>query len=72
MKGRSTTFSLTYCPSKLRLLGGDLMSEEKKGKLKMTFEVEINEELMDVMKEGITKMHWKMPEMMKRGEEEKK
>jgi hypothetical protein len=48
------------------------MSEEKKGKLKMTFEVEINEELMDVMKEGITKMHWKMPEMMKRGEEEKK
>ena len=38
----------------------------------MTFEVEINEELMDVMKEGISKMHWKMPEMMKRGEEEKK
>ncbi|HKZ88300.1 MAG TPA: hypothetical protein VJ066_03960 [Candidatus Bathyarchaeia archaeon] len=48
------------------------MSEGKKGKLKMTFEVEINEELMDVMKEGISKMHWKMPEMMKRGEEEKK
>lgn len=48
------------------------MSEEKKGKLKMTFEVEINEELMDVMKEGISKMHWKMPDMMKRGEEEKK
>jgi hypothetical protein len=48
------------------------MSEEKKGKLKMTFEVEINEELMDVMKEGMSKMHWKMSEMMKRGEEEKK
>ncbi len=45
------------------------MSEEKKGKMKVTFEVEINEELMDVLKEGMTKMHWKMPEMMKRGEE---
>jgi hypothetical protein len=48
------------------------MSEEKKGKLKVTFEVEINEELMSVMKEAISKMHWKMPEFMKRGEEEKK
>ena len=48
------------------------MSEEKKGKMKMTFEVEINEELMEVMKEGISKMHWKMPEMMKRSEEDKK
>jgi hypothetical protein len=47
------------------------MSEEKKGKVKMTFEVEINEEMMDVIKEGISKMHWKMPEMMKRGEEKK-
>jgi hypothetical protein len=45
------------------------VSEEKKGRLKMTFEVEVNEELMDVIKEGMTKMHWKMPEMMKRGEE---
>ncbi len=45
------------------------MSEEKKGKMKVTFEVEINEELMDVLKEGMTKMHWKMPEMVKRGEE---
>jgi hypothetical protein len=45
------------------------MSEEKKGRLKMTFEVEVNEELMNVIKEGMTKMHWKMPDMMKRGEE---
>ncbi len=45
------------------------MSEEKKGRLKMTFEVEVNEELMNVIKEGMTKMHWKMPEMMKRGED---
>jgi hypothetical protein len=45
------------------------MSEEKKGKVKLTLELEINEELMDVMKEGMSKMHWKMPEMMKRSEE---
>ncbi len=47
------------------------MSEtEKKGRMKVTFEVEINEALMDAMKEGMSKMHWKMmPEMMKRGEE---
>ena len=41
------------------------MSEEKKGKMKVTLEVEINEELMNIMKEGISKMHWKIPEMMK-------
>ena len=48
------------------------MMEEKSGKLKVTLEVEINEELMGVVKEGMTnmsKMHWKMPEMMKREEE---
>ena len=45
------------------------MSEDKKGKLKVTLEVEVNEELMDLVKEGMSKMHWKMPEMMKRGEE---
>ena len=48
------------------------MSEDKKGKLKVTLEVEVNEELMDLVKEGMSKMHLKMPEMMKRGEEEKK
>ena len=47
------------------------MSEEKKGKMKVTLEVEINEELMNIMKEGISKMHLKMPEMMKRQGEEK-
>jgi hypothetical protein len=45
------------------------MSEEKKGKLKVTLEVEVNEELMGVIKEGMSKMHMKMPDMMKRGEE---
>jgi hypothetical protein len=45
------------------------MSEEKKGHMKVTLEVEINEELMAAMKDAMSKMHWKMPEMMKRGEE---
>jgi hypothetical protein len=48
------------------------MPEEKKGRFKVTIEVEVNEELMGVMKEAISKMHWKIPEMMKRGEEEKR
>jgi len=47
------------------------MSEEKKGRFKVTIEVEVNEELMDVMKEAMSKMHWKMPEIMKRQGEEK-
>jgi hypothetical protein len=46
------------------------MSEEmKKGHARITIDVEINEGLMDVIKEGMSKMHWKMPEMMKRSEE---
>jgi hypothetical protein len=48
------------------------MPEEKKGRFKVTIEVEVNEELMGVMKEAISKMHWKIPEMMKRGQEEKR
>ncbi len=47
------------------------MSEEKKGRFKVTIEVEVNEELMDIMKEAVSKMHWKMPEFMKRQGEEK-
>lgn len=45
------------------------MSEEKKGKMKVTLEVEFNEELMNVMKEGLSKMHWKMPEIKRQKEE---
>ena len=45
------------------------MSENKKGRLKVTVEVEVNEELMAVMKDAMSKLHWKMPEMMKRQEE---
>jgi len=45
------------------------MSEEKKGHARITIDIEINEGLMEAVKEGMSKMHWKMPEMMKRGEE---
>jgi hypothetical protein len=47
------------------------MSKEKKGHFKVTIEVEVNEELMDVMKEAMSKMQWKIPEIMKRKGEEK-
>jgi len=47
------------------------MPEEKKGRFKVTIDVEVNEELMDLMKETMSKMHWKMPEIMKRQGEEK-
>jgi hypothetical protein len=36
------------------------MDEEKKGHVKMTFEVEINEPLMDIIKESMKNM----PQMM--------
>lgn len=42
------------------------MSEEKKGHVKVTFEVEMNKEFMEVMKEAManmSKMNWKMPNM---------
>jgi hypothetical protein len=47
------------------------MPEEKKGHFKVTIEAEVNEELMDLMKEAMSKMRWKMPEIMKRQGEEK-
>ncbi len=36
---------------------------EKKGKLKLTVEVEVNEELMDLVKEAMEKMPMRMQEM---------
>lgn len=44
----------------------------KSGKMKLTVEVEVNEELMDVMKDAISKASSKLPEMMKRGGQETK
>ncbi len=38
---------------------------DKKGKLKLTVEVEVNEELMDLAKDAITKMPLRMQEMWK-------
>jgi len=44
---------------------------EKKGKLKLTVEVEVNEELMNLAKEAFEKMPMRMQEMW-RGHGEKK
>lgn len=43
------------------------MMSEKKGKLKVTIELEVNEELMDIVKEAMSKMSSKIPGMMKQG-----
>jgi hypothetical protein len=45
---------------------------EKKGKLKLTVEVEVNEELMELAKDSMSKISTKIPEMMKRGGGESK
>jgi hypothetical protein len=45
---------------------------DKKGKLKLTVEVEVNEGLMDLAKETISKMPMRMQEMWRRQGEEKK
>jgi hypothetical protein len=43
----------------------------KSGKMKVTVELEVNEELMNVIKEGMTNMGKKIPEMMKGNKEMK-
>ena len=45
---------------------------DKKGKLKLTVEVEVNEELMDLAKDAITKMPMRMQEMWKQSGAAKK
>ena len=47
------------------------MPEEKKGHVKITIEVEVNEPLMDAMKEAMTQMSSVLPEVMKHRREEK-
>ena len=45
------------------------MSEDtKKGHARITIDIEINEGLMEAVKEGMSKMDWKMPDMMKKEE----
>jgi len=45
---------------------------EKKGKLKITIEVEVNEELLALAKEAVSKMPMRMQEMWKMHGNEKK
>jgi hypothetical protein len=45
---------------------------EKKGKLKVTLEVEVNEELLDLAKDAMSKMPMRMQEMWKGHGGEKK
>ena len=47
------------------------MSETKSGKLKITVEVEVNEQLMDLAKDTIEKMPMRMQEMWKMHGEKK-
>ena len=44
---------------------------EKKGKVKVTVELEVNEELMAVVKDALSKASTKIPEMMRHGGENK-
>ncbi|MGZ4850171.1 MAG: hypothetical protein ACXV2C_02185 [Candidatus Bathyarchaeia archaeon] len=44
---------------------------DKKGRLKLTVEVEVNQELMDLAKETMSKMSMKIPDLMKRSGENK-
>jgi len=41
---------------------------QKSGKLKLTIEMEVNDELMDVVKESMSKASTKIPEMMRNSE----
>ena len=45
---------------------------EKKGRLKLTVEVEVNEELMVLAKDAMEKMSTRLPEIMRRGGSENK
>ncbi len=44
---------------------------EKKGKLKVTVELEVNEELMGVVKDAMAKASAKIPDMMRGNKENK-
>lgn len=47
---------------KLAKGGGDWLVEEKRGHVKITLDVDVNEEMMEILKESITKM----PDMARR------
>ena len=48
------------------------MMPDKKGKLRLTLEIEVNEELMDLAKDAMEKMPMRMQEMWKMHGEKKK
>ena len=48
------------------------MMPDKKGKLKLTLEIEVNEELMDLAKDAMEKMPKTVQGMMKKGSGEEK
>jgi len=48
------------------------MPEEKKGHIKVTLDLEVNEPIMDAMKEAMTQMSSVLPEIVKRRREEKR
>ena len=41
------------------------MSDEKKGHVKITIDIEVNEEIMSIMKEGIEKLPEMVPKLPK-------
>ena len=45
----------------------ETMMPQKSGKLKVTIELEVNDELMGVVKEAMSKAGSKIPEMMRGG-----
>jgi hypothetical protein len=44
---------------------------EKKGHLRLTVELEVNDELMDVVRDAVSKASTRLPELMRRGGTEK-
>jgi hypothetical protein len=48
------------------------MPEEKKGRLKVTIEVEVNEPLMDALKDSIHQMTSALPDLIKSRKEKEK
>jgi len=46
------------------------MSEEKKGRVRITIEVEVNEPLMELAKQGMVKMPEMIAKIVKKGQEQ--
>jgi hypothetical protein len=53
-----------------KINGGTKIADEKKGHIKITIEAEINEALMEMLKEGMTNIPHMMQQMMPGGKKE--